>query len=88
VHRPIRSPKGKRGEELHGQYANYFKVGHNAAEFVIDLGQFYSGNGAARLHTRIVTGPTYAKALLELLRESIGEYESSHGEIGEARHDR
>lgn len=77
----MRNQKRKRVSELHGQYANYFKVGHNAAEFVIDLGQFYPDNGAARLHTRIITGPAYAKALADLLADSIDKYEKSHGDI-------
>jgi len=25
--------------ELEGRYANYFQVGHNAVEFVLDFGQ-------------------------------------------------
>ncbi len=58
-----------------GRYSNYFKVGHNAFEFLIDFGQFYPENGNAQLHTRIVTSPNYAKALLETLRESMERYE-------------
>jgi hypothetical protein len=27
---------------LEGEYANYFKVGYNAFEFILDFGQFYS----------------------------------------------
>lgn len=67
--------------QLQGKYANYFKVGHNALEFVIDFGQFYVDNGEVRLHTRIVTNPTYAKAMLETLRESIDQYERAFGII-------
>jgi hypothetical protein len=64
-----------------GRYSNYFKVGHNAFEFVLDLGQFYSENGDAQLHTRIITSPNYAKALLETLRESVERYEQAFGTI-------
>jgi hypothetical protein len=67
--------------KLEGKYANYFKVGHNALEFVMDFGQFYRDNGEAQLHTRIVTNPAYAKAMLETLRESIEQYERSFGTI-------
>ena len=28
--------------KLEGRYSNYFKVGHNAFEFVIDFSQFYT----------------------------------------------
>ena len=38
---------------LEGKYANYFKVGHNAFEFVLDFGQYYPANGEAQFHTRI-----------------------------------
>ena len=65
----------------YAKYANYFKVGHNALEFVIDFGQFYVDNGEVRLHTQIVTNPTYAKAMLETLRESIDQHERAFGTI-------
>lgn len=66
---------------LEGRYANYFKIGHNAFEFVLDFGQCYGGSGKAKLHTRIVTSPNYAKALLETLGESIERYEETFGVI-------
>ena len=72
------TPKDKR---LEGKYANYFAVGHNAHEFIIDFGQNYSETDQAELHTRIITGPSYAKALFELFHQSIGEYEEAHGAI-------
>lgn len=71
----------KQDTNLEGRYSNYFKVGHNAFEFVLDLGQFYPENGDAQLHTRIITSPNYAKALLETLRESIQQYEKTFGAI-------
>lgn len=67
--------------QLEGRYANYIEVGHNAAEFVFDFGQFYSEGERARVHTRIVTSPSYAKAFLETLRESIARYEESFGPL-------
>ncbi len=76
-------PKRGQCDHLHGQYANYFEVGHNASEFVIDMGQFYQNNGEASVHTRIVTGPIYAKALLDLLTASVSNYERLHGRIPE-----
>jgi hypothetical protein len=62
---------------LEGKYVNYFKVGHNAFEFVLDFGQSYLENEAPQIHTRIVTSPAYAKALLETLRESLAQYEKN-----------
>ncbi len=71
------------GNKIEGKYANYFKVGHNAFEFVFDFGQHYSENEEAELYTRIITSPCYAKELLETLRESIERYEKSFGTIKE-----
>ena len=69
------------GKKIEGKYANYFMVGHNAFEFVIDFGQYYSENEEAEPCTRIVTSPCYAKELLETLRESIERYEKVFGDI-------
>jgi hypothetical protein len=66
---------------LEGRYANYFKVGHNAVEFLLDFGQFYPEGPQAGFHTRIITPPIYAKALLEILRESVDQYEQTFGVI-------
>jgi len=76
------APPG-RTEQLEGRYANYFKVGNNAFEFLLDFGQFYPEDGKAQLHTRIITSPIYAKALLQTLRESIERHEQSFGAIQE-----
>jgi hypothetical protein len=62
---------------LEGKYVNYFEVGHNAFEFVLDFGQSYVENQEPHLHTRIVTSPAYARAFLETLRESVEQYERS-----------
>ena len=66
-----------------GCYANYLIVGHNAFEFVLELGQQYEGSGDPRFITRIVTAPVYAKAMLETLRASIEQFESLYGSIDE-----
>jgi len=67
--------------ELEGRYTNYFSVGHNAFEVVLVFGQFYEGNHEPRLHTRIVTGPAYAKKLLEVLDHALHVYEATFGPI-------
>ena len=73
-------PSGSQGANpLEGRYANYFKVGHNAFEFIIDCGQCYTESSEAQLHTRIITSPAYAKALLDTLRDSVDEYERNYG---------
>ena len=82
--REVKNQEGKNPrceKKLEGRYANYFKVGHNAFEFLLDFGQDYSENEEAELYIRIVTSPSYAKALLETLRESVEQYEGSFGSI-------
>ena len=64
-----------------GRYANYFQIGHNAFEFLFDFGQGYPEEQEAHFHTRIITGPVYALALFETLRESLGRYEQTFGAI-------
>jgi Protein of unknown function (DUF3467) len=66
---------------LEGRYANYFEVGHNAFEFLLDFGQFYPDRQQARLYTRIITYPIYAKAMLKTLGESLERYEQTFGAI-------
>lgn len=77
------SKASKSGNKIEGKYANYFKVGHNALEFVLDFGQHYSENEEAELYTRIITSPYYARELLETLRVSIEQYEKTFGTIKE-----
>jgi hypothetical protein len=57
-----------------GQYANYFEVGHNTFEFVLDFGQAYSDR-KPHLHTRIILGPIVARSLLALLRQSLENFD-------------
>ncbi len=62
------------------KYANYFEVGHNAYEFLIDFGhdEGIDGRGAER-HTRIVTNPASARNLLDLLQRSVEQHERRYG---------
>ena len=69
---------------LEGRYANFFKVGHNAYEFVIDFGQSYEDNSDREtIHSRIVTSPAYANNLLSILSQAVGHYEADYGAIDE-----
>lgn len=74
-----KDPQG--AHDLEGRYANFFKVGYNAFEFVLDFGQYYTEDEGAQLHTRIITSPIYAKSLLEFLRGCIEKYELDFGFI-------
>ena len=59
----MRDNKGHAQEirRVKGRYANYFKVGHNAFEFVLDFGQSYVDEEDAQIHTRLVSSPNRAK---------------------------
>lgn len=68
-------------KHLEARYANYFEVGHNAFEFIFDFGQYHTESGSALMHSRIVTGPVYAKLLADLLRNAVLRFEEEHGAI-------
>ena len=55
--------------KVEGRYPNYFKVGHNNFEFVLNIYQFYPENEHAQLYTRIVASPIHANALLETIQK-------------------
>lgn len=68
-------------DRIPGRYANSFAVGYNAFEFILDFGQSYSETGTSQVHTRIITNPRDAEALLDTLKESLGQYEQKFGAI-------
>lgn len=70
--------------KFESNYSNYFMVGHNAFEFLIDCGRSSPDSESVQVHTRIITSPPCAKALFELFRESIDRYESAFGAIAES----
>jgi hypothetical protein len=69
-----RTAKVAQGLPPKGVYANYFEIGQTAFEFVLDFGQQYHGQLPSACHTRIVTSPTYARALLETLAAAVEEH--------------
>ena len=92
---PTRNQGPGNSELLEGRYANYFEIGHNAFEFLLDFGQVYSEGPEGRMHTRIVTSPIFARQLAEVLNRALAQYEQMHGPVpglaeetdGEARTD-
>jgi len=68
---------------IEGRYANYFDIGHNAFEFVIDCGQYFQENNDVVCHTRIITSPVYAAALLQVLADGLKSYREKYGDIPE-----
>lgn len=77
------SPDRRGNEGPAARYANYFEIGHNAGEFILDFGQAYSQTEGRQIHTRIVTSPAYTKALLRLLGEAVERHEQVYGDIRE-----
>ena len=69
-----RARKLRPGPPTKGLYANYFEVGQTAFEFVLDFGHRYRGQAPVACHTRIVTSPTYARALLQTLTDAIDQH--------------
>ena len=67
------------GGSLEGRYANYFQVGHNAFEFLLDFGQLYGEVPA--LHTRIIANPAYVKVFLQVLIDALDAYQRTFGDI-------
>ena len=53
------------------RYANYFEVGSNHLELIIDCGQFYAGCPAPLMHTRIITSPAYTQRLIDSLVQAL-----------------
>ena len=66
-----------------GRYANYFRVGHTAHEFLFEYGQAFQKEQDPQLYARIVTSPPYAKAFLGALTRSVQEFEAEFGTIPE-----
>jgi len=62
-----------------GTYANYFTVGYNAFEIVIDFAQWYGGDQEAQRHTRIVTSPRYAQSLIQVLADALDQHQIRFG---------
>lgn len=71
------------GGDLRELYANFFRVGHNAAEFLLDFGRAFEQE-PDHFEQRIITTPSYAKVFSILLQESISDYERRFGTISEA----
>jgi Protein of unknown function (DUF3467) len=65
---------------IEARYANYFKVGHNATEFLLQFGQFHP-DSSLLWFSRIIIGPVFLKELKRMVDESMVAYEQQYGEI-------
>lgn len=63
-------------DESVARYANHFRIGHNASEFMIEFAQRYEGSGKAQLVARLAVTPQAASELHRLLGDSLREYET------------
>jgi Protein of unknown function (DUF3467) len=72
--KPNRRQSARTPNAKEGRYANFFQVGHNEFEFLIEFGQQDRG-----IHTRIYVSPQYAHVLSELLVETLRQHELDFG---------
>lgn len=63
------SEKEKKQVSQTARYANFFQVGHNAYEFLLEFGQQDSD-----IHTRIYISPQHARMLSDLLLDALREH--------------
>jgi len=73
------------GDSPEGRYANYFEIGHNAFEFILDFGQSYfeEPEPRTRIHSRIIISPFYAGMLLDVLQKSVSQHGQKFGRVFE-----
>jgi hypothetical protein len=74
---------GPASRNLEARYANHVAVGHSPAEFILSFGQQFEPHNEPVMHTKIVTAPAYAKAILKTLNLAVVEFEASYGRIPE-----
>jgi hypothetical protein len=63
------------------EYANYFEVGHNAFEFLVDCGQEGRPDEQLKVYLRIITSPVGAQRLFQVLGNALLRYADSFGPI-------
>ena len=77
----MKTEEADRSELGEGRYADYFEIGHNAFEFLLDLGQLGFEIQPTRVYLRVITSPAGARRLCQLLKESLAAYRESFGPI-------
>ena len=60
-----------------GRYANFFQIGHNASEFLIEFGQQEAGESV--FHTRIYICAEQARVLADLMTSTLEQHERIFG---------
>jgi len=69
-----RTPKPGGRKKDAARYANFFRIGQNPFEFLLEFGQH-----DVRIHSRIYVSPQHAKMFADLLRETLDTYQSTFG---------
>lgn len=64
----IRRGPSERASRQEARYANFFQIGHNACEFLLEFGQ------RKAIHTRIYVSPQHAQILSDLLIETLAQH--------------
>ena len=64
-----------------GHYSNLAVISHSGQEFYLDFVAMAPNMPQAKVVSRIIMTPENAKSLLFALRENIGRYEQTFGEI-------
>jgi hypothetical protein len=62
-------------------YANYFKVRMNPFDLMMEFGQFHTEDPEPLIHMRVVTTPQFGKVFMNLLADSIHDFEAASGII-------
>jgi hypothetical protein len=76
----VGKPMNERADgHIEVRYTNHMQVAYTEDEFVLEFGQVFQEAGDARIHTRIVTSPAYARVILDTLAQFVGEYERVTG---------
>ena len=65
-----------RSRKEQGRYANFFQIGHNVAEFLLEFG-LEDGS----IHTRVYVSPQHAHILSNLLVETLRRHEQLFGPV-------
>lgn len=58
----------ERSSRHEARYANFFQIGHNACEFLLEFGQ------RKAIHTRIYVSPQHAQILSDLLIQTLEQH--------------
>ncbi|MDR1730241.1 MAG: DUF3467 domain-containing protein [Prevotellaceae bacterium] len=68
-------------EVAEGIYSNLAIISHSPSEFVVDFVRIMPNTPKAKVKSRVILTPEYAKKLLFALQDNIAKYERQYGQI-------